>query len=64
MPASTKQPVRGAAATDDRKVSQTRRRSRESSAEIKAEIEFLKKKIERGLIELNAQADLLMPKGK
>jgi hypothetical protein len=41
-------------------VSQGRRRARESSAEIKAEIEFLKKKIERELIELNARADRML----
>jgi hypothetical protein len=43
---------------------QTHRRKQSDSSKIKAEIAALKEKIERGLIELHAEADRLMAKDK
>jgi hypothetical protein len=64
MPA-TKQPVGDSVAgTRGRDAGVRRKERRPASAEIKAEIEALKKKIERELIELQVQADRLMVKSK
>jgi hypothetical protein len=60
MPA-TKQSVRDSVAgTRGRDAGVRRKERRPASAEIKAEIAALTKKIERELIELNARADRLL----
>ena len=60
MPA-TKQPVRDSVSgTRGRAAGAHRKARRPASAEIKAEIAALTKKIERELIELNARADRLL----
>jgi hypothetical protein len=64
MPA-TKPPVRDSVSgTHSRNAGVRRKERRPASAEIKAEIEALKKKIERELIELHAQADRWMAETK
>jgi hypothetical protein len=64
MPA-TKRPVRDpVSGTRARGAGVRRKERRPASKEIKAEIEALKKKIERELIELQVQADRLMVKSK
>jgi hypothetical protein len=64
MPA-TNQPVRDSASgTGARGAGVRRKERRPASKEFKAEIEALKKKIDRELIELQIQADRLMVKSK
>lgn len=64
MPAMKQPPRDSVSGTRGRDVGMRRKERRPASAEIKAEIEALKKKIERELIELQMQADRLVVKSK